>query len=281
MLQSLRSKLFTAERQGMPEASADLDGAGLLEAITCETQAAALHAAIITSVLTALQSGGRVKGPLVLKDFVRGKSAVIGELLRAHEEAGLDADTMRTVKALFSELALARGSMARLLADAARPGAKLSYGAAIVEWVSVCRRALDAVTALDPSLRALPDYYSRNTSMLVQLLKDAVEGRQPCIDASGQPYLPEMPQRRKTVRRSLLQQCVLRYRGKTVPVIAKDISTTGLGLERAPDLKLDELVQIELNGGRRLMGLVAWTKGTSAGVRLGKPLPSNDPLLVG
>jgi hypothetical protein len=73
----------------------------------------------------------------------------------------------------------------------------------------------------------------------------------------------------------------LRHRGKNTPVIAKDISATGLGLDRIPELKLDELVQIEMTGGRRLMGMVVWIKGVTAGIRLGKPLPPNDPLLGG
>lgn len=284
MLQSLRSKLFTAERPGA-EQPAGLDGMGLLEAIVCETQTAALHAAVIASALTALQSGGHMRGPQALKDFVPGQSAVIGELLRSHEEAGLDAAAVLKVKALFSELASARGGMDRLIADAGRLGAEQSsfnYNPTLAQWSKVCQRALDAVTALDPSLRSgLPEYYSRNSTMLAKLLKGTIEGRQPCINEAGQPFLPDMPQRRRTARRSLLQQVMLRYRGKTAPVIAKDISTTGLGLERAPDLKSQELVQIELNGGRRLIGLVVWTKDGSAGVRLGKPLPPNDPLLIG
>jgi hypothetical protein len=254
---------------------------GLLEAIVCETQTAALHAGVIASGLNAMHSGSRFKGPLALKDFIPGQSAVIGELLRSHEEAGLDPAAVSKVRALFAELAGARSSVERLLSDAAR-AANSNLSTPLAAWTRVCQRALEAVAALDPSLRSgLPDYYRKNSSMLLKLLKDAIEGGRPCIDESGQPFLPDMPQRRRSARRSLLQQCVLRYRGKTVPVIAKDISSTGLGLERTPELKSQELVQIELNGGRRLMGIVVWTQPASAGVRLGKPLPPNDPLLVG
>ncbi|HVY43931.1 MAG TPA: PilZ domain-containing protein [Hyphomicrobiaceae bacterium] len=287
MLQSLRSKLFTPEPTATGEQAGELDGTGLLEAIVCETQTAALHAAVVLSGLNALQAGGRIKGPLALKDFILGQSAVIRELLRAHEEAGLDTDTMVKIHALFDELASARITMERLLADAGRPAAErpanVSYGAAVAEWSRVCHRALDAASALESGFesRGLPDYYSKNSRMLERLLTDAIEGRSPCVDDAGQPFLPDMPQRRRSARRSLLQQCSLRYRGKTAPVIAKDISTTGMGIERTPDLKNQELVQIELNGGRRLIGLVVWTKGTTAGVRFGKHLPPNDPLLVG
>ena len=94
-------------------------------------------------------------------------------------------------------------------------------------------------------------------------------------------FYPTCRNGEKAARRSLLQQCVLRHRGKTATVIAKDISTTGLGLERTPELKKNELVQVELTGGRRLIGAIVWASGTSAGVKLGKPLPPNDPLLGG
>lgn len=286
MLQSLRSKLFTADRNENAEQAVGLDRNGLLEAIVCETQTAALHVAAITSGLNALKAKAQLKAPAELKNFLPAASAVIGELLRSHEEAGLDARAIVAIKELFGELGAARPRIERLLADLERLGAdehgSPAHVSACAEWSRLCQQALAAVSALDADSRdRLPSYYGENTVMLIGVLRAAGEGQHPCIDKAGRVALPNMPQRRKTTRRSLLQQGMLRYRGKTAPVIAKDISTTGLGLERAPELKRDELVQVELTGGRRLMGVVVWASGPSAGVRLGKPLPPNDPLLIG
>ena len=286
MLQSLRSKLFTADRNESAEQATGLDGNGLIEAIVCETQTAALQVAAIVSGLHALRAKAALRNPAELKNFLPGGSAVIGELLRSHEEAGLDPKTLLNVKEFFGELSAARPGIERLLADVERLGAEHPSShnqvSASAAWSRLCQHALAAVSALDADLRhRLPPYYGENAAMLAGVLKTAGDGQHPCIDKAGNIVLPNMPQRRRTTRRSLLQQGMLRYRGKMSSVIAKDISTTGLGLERAPELKIQELVQVELTGGRRLMGVIVWASGSSAGVKLGKPLPPNDPLLVG
>lgn len=286
MLQSLRSKLFTGDRTDHSEQATGLDGDGLLEAIVCETQAAALQVAAIASALNALRAKTHLRSPAQLKSFLPSSAAVIGELLRSHEEAGLGARTLLELREFFAELSAARPSIERLLSDLMALGAEHAAGpsntTAFTTWSRLSQRAIGAVSTLDAELRnRLPSYYADNSAMLIRLLNGVGNGQQPCIDKSGNVVLPNMPQRRKTTRRSLLQQCTLRYRGKTASVIAKDISATGLGLERAPDLKAQELVQIELMGGRRVIGVVAWAAGSSAGIKLGKPLPPNDPLLLG
>lgn len=286
MLQSLRSKVFTADRNEQAEQATGLDGTGLLEAIVCETQTAALHVAAIASGLNALRAKAPLRAPVDLKNFLPSSSAVIGELLRSHEEAGLGAGTLLHLNEFFSELSAARPGIERLLADFERLGVEHAAGhgnaSTFAGWSRLCQRAHEAVSALDADLRhRLPAYYAENTAMLLRLLKGAGDGQQPCIDKAGNVVLPDMPQRRRTTRRSLLQQGILRYRGKTAAIMAKDISTTGVGLEHTPELKPEELVQIELTGGRRLFGVIVWASGTSAGVKLGKVLPPNDPLLVG
>jgi hypothetical protein len=282
MLQSLRSKLFTADHA---EQATGLDGAGLLEAIVCETHAAALLVAAIASGLNALQGKAPLRNPAELKSFLPSSSTIVGELLRSHEEAGLGDIALLRMKEFLGDLAAARTGIERLFADFDRLGVQhaVSHGAAaLTAWSRLCQRAIGAVSALDADLRdRLPPYYGENSAMLLRILKSAGDGQCPCIDKAGNVVLPDMPQRRKAARRSLLQQCVLRHRGKTATVIAKDISTTGLGLERTPELKTNELVQVELTGGRRLIGVVVWASRTSAGVKLGKPLPPNDPLLAG
>lgn len=291
MLQSLRSKVFTAGRadrspSGGPDTPASaLDGIGLLEAIVCETQTEALYCVVVASGINALRLKNRVRNPQSLKNFLPRESAVMGELLRSHEEAGLSAGVMLRLRETFGALAAARGGAARFFADAGQNGA---HAAAVdptsfaAQWSRLCEQIIETLRALDTeTIGRVPDYYLENSSTLVKMLVSVVGGGQPCIDEAGDVVLPDLPQRRRAARRSLLQQVTLRHRGKNSPVIAKDISATGLGLDRVPELKLDELVQVELTGGRRLMGMVVWIRGTSAGIRLGKPLPPNDPLLGG
>jgi hypothetical protein len=264
-----------------------LDGAGLLEAIVCETHLASVHTAVIASGVNALRTRGRLKNPLVLKNFLPNESAVIGELLRRDEDAELSAASKSHILQFFRELPAARATMERFLADADRLGveraANSHHVSLIAAWSALCDRAMSAIEALEADIRGrLPEYYAHNSVQLFGLLKKAASGQQPCLDEAGNPHLPDLPQRRQAARRSLLQECTLRHRGKASQVIARDISVTGLGIERTPpELKTGELVQIELAGGRRLMGLVVWTNGSTAGIRLGKPLTPNDPLLTG
>lgn len=291
MLQSLRSKVFTAGRaersaSGSADARAGaLDGIGLLEAIVCETQTEALHTVVVASGINALRLKSRIKNPQSLKNFLPRESAVVGELLRSHEEAGLSASVMLQLREMFGALAAARGGAERFFAGAGQDGehaATIDPAAVAAQWSRLCEQIVTTLRALEAeSTSRVPDYYLENSSTLVKMLMSVAGGAQPCIDAAGDVVLPDLPQRRRAARQSLLQQVTLRHRGKSSAVIAKDISATGLGLDRVPELKLQELVQIELTGGRRLIGMVVWIRGSSAGIRLGKPLPPNDPLLGG
>ncbi len=285
MLQSQRSKVFTAGRAETPAARADappnaLDGVTLLEAIVCEMQTEAMHAAVVASGLNALRLKQRVKAPQSLKHFLPRDSAVVGELLRSHEEAGLSGEATARLREVLAALTASRAGAERFLAEGGRDGEQLS--ALSGQWMRLGEQLADALKHLQPEISGgLPDYYAGNSATLVKILTSVAGGAHPCIDTAGDVVLPELTQRRRAARRSLLQQVMLRHRGKNTPVIAKDISATGLGLERVPELKLEELVQIEMTGGRRLMGMVVWIRGAAAGIRLGKPLPPNDPLLGG
>ena len=286
MLQSLRSKVFTTGRTETPAPgdadapASSLDGVALLEAIVCETQTQALHAVVVASGINALRLKKPVKSPQSLKNFLPRDTAVVAELLRAHDEAGLTARAAVHLRDMFAALAAARAEAERFFADGGRES---EHAAALSgQWSHLCDQVADGVKTLAAETAGrLPDYYASNFATLAKLLASIAGGAQPCVDATGDIALPDLPQRRRSSRRSLLQQVTLRYRGKNAPVIAKDISATGLGLDRVPELKLEELVQIEMTGGRRLMGMVVWIKGATAGIRLGKPLPPNDPLLGG
>lgn len=285
MLQSLRSKVFTAGRVEAPASghadapASALDGVALLEAIVCETQTQAIHAVVVASGLNALRFKRPIKNIQAIKNFVPRETTVVSELLRSHEEAGLGARAAVQLRDMFAAVAAARIGAERFFAAG---GPESERAVMAQQWSGVCDQVAEGLKGLAAETAGrLPDYYADNSATLAKMLSSVAGGAQPCIDASGDVVLPDLPQRRRAARRSLLQQVTLRHRGKNTPVIAKDISATGLGLDRVPELKLEELVQIEMTGGRRLMGMVVWIKGVTAGIRLGKPLPPNDPLLGG
>ena len=137
----------------------------------------------------------------------------------------------------------------------------------------VCaNRSLRLASPGDQTTGRVPDYYSENSSTLVKMLMSVAGALN---HASTRPVMSSFRICRNAAAprgEAFLQQVTLRHRGKNSAVIAKDISATGLGLDRVPELKLEELVQIEMTGGRRLMGMVVWIRGSSCRHQIGQAL---------
>lgn len=264
----------------------DLEGYALLEALVCETHTAALQTATTTSAVNALKMEGRIEDPRRIVDFVPHEPPILRAARVMFEDLGLEGNAVDAIETFFDQLGPARASLEQFLADLPALGAaraEVLHRARITSsWQLACRGAVIAVKAFDQQFRYnLSERYAETVPVLVSLLNSAAQGLQPCIDAGGRPFMPELPQRRLAARKALFQECTLRHSRKVIRALARDISTGGLGLDSAPGLHVGELVVVELLSGRRLMGCVAWIKGRSAGIRFGTPLPPNDPLLFG
>ena len=61
--------------------------------------------------------------------------------------------------------------------------------------------------------------------------------------------------------------------------IVKDISSSGLGLERIFEMAPHKVALIEFEDGRCIAGVVIWSKSNSAGIKFDAPLSPTDPLL--
>lgn len=264
----------------LPESSMSV-----LEALVCETHAAALLTATIASAVNAFRRDHSERTEGALKPYIPREPVLISVLRNGMLETNLDEDTVAVISDFFDDLAPARIALDQYFADANHIG--VDRASALHQlplsnvWRRACENALVAVRQLHGHLGQLPAQYSSNSKVLIELLQNVAQGGSPCIDDEGNLQLPELPQRRKSARRTLCQPCTITHDGITSEAFVRDVSPGGFGLERVPPLQPKSLVFIELPSGRRFTGVVAWRNEHAAGIRFSRTLLPNDPLLVG
>jgi hypothetical protein len=257
-----------------------------LEALTCEVQTAALQTAAVTSAVNVLDTPAPLEDPKSVGGFVPAEPVMflLSRMQRGDEV--LTADTVAELKRYFSVLAQARHVIAGYLADldAIGPGhAAILHASALRHaWRRACRSGLAAVKAVADDVEAwVPECYTATTPVLSSILNGAAAGFHPCVDVTGRIYLPELPQRRRAPRTTLLQPCEVRTARRRMSAIVRDVSSGGIGLDRVPGLAPADLVTIDMETGRRFVGTVMWVDGSRAGIRFGTSLAPNDPIIFG
>lgn len=257
----------------------------ILEAFVCETHSAALLAATITSAVNAFKREDTDKSEAGLKPYVPREPALISVLRNGMLETDLDEDTLAVISDFFDDLAPARIALDQYFADANHIGTERASALHLLplsnSWRRACEDALVAVRQLHGYLGRLPSQYTSNSEVLIELLQQAGRGGSPCLSDEGKISIPDLPQRRRTARRTICQPCTITFNRQTAQAFVRDVSPGGFGLERVPQLVPKSLILIELPSGRRFTGVVVWCNGTSAGVRFSRTLLPNDPLLSG
>jgi PilZ domain len=268
-----------ADSSELPESSMPV-----LEALVCETHSAALLTATIASVVNAFKCQSTERSEAGLKPYVPREPALISVLRNGMLETDLDEETVAVISDFFDDLAPARIALDQYFADANHIGPERASALHLLAlsnaWRRACEDALAAVRQLHGHLGRLTLQYTSNSKVLMELLQEVIGGS-PCLDAEGQISLPELPQRRRTARRTICQPCTITHNRMTSQAFVRDVSPGGFGLERVPQLVPKSLVLIELPSGRKFTGVVAWCNGHSAGVRFSRTLLPNDPLLSG
>ena len=286
---SYRERLFgetdlPAVQDGSPDALSQ-SSMPVLEALVCETHSGALLTVTIASAVNAFKRPNSERTEAGLRPFVPREPALISVLRSGMLETELDEDNIAVISDFFDDLAPARIALDQYFADASHIGPERASALHLLglstSWRRACENALVAVRQLHGYLGQLPTQYTSNSKVLIELLQDAVLGASPCLDAEGRIALPDLPQRRRTARRTICQPCTITHNRTTSEAFVRDVSPGGFGLERVPRLVPKSLVLVELPSGRRFTGVVAWCNGTSAGVRFARTLLPNDPLLSG
>jgi PilZ domain len=257
----------------------------IFETLVGETHAAALRTATVASCVNALRSGHLVIAPQSLTSLIPLQCSVLDGVAHCREELGLTAESFRAATEFFGSLGYAQSSASTFCNDAAQWGTEqacfLHLKNVSAVWRRVSTLAFNAVVTLDPGIeRCLPARYGENTAVLKRMLAEVIAGGQPCLDVNGQPYIPDLPQRRPAPRRTINKPCIVEHQGKTARAMVKDISSSGLGLEGAPDMTPQKVAVIEFEDGRCVAGMVVWAKGTRAGITFQTSLSVKDALLV-
>ena len=275
---------------GMPPAVGarvpERSNAPLFEALVCETHHAAAMTAIVASCINGAAAGQYSLSRQTVDRYLPPEPAVLLLLTRRSLlEIEPLSETQERVEAFFTSLRVLRRMLGSYFFDASEIGAERAHvlhSRRVCEAASAaCHEALRAVRTLEAETPGrLPDLYCDHAQALSGLLLAAEQGATPCLDGRGQPFMPNLPQRRRSMRRSLSQPCRVLYRRAILSAFAKDVSEGGIGLLRVPFLQTDDVVTVELCTGRRFKGIVAWCRDEAAGVRFLQSLPMSDPLLA-
>jgi PilZ domain len=261
-------------------------GQPLFEALVCETHHAAAMTAVLASCIDGAIAGRTLLNPFELKRFVPVEPA---NLLSLSRRRLLDVEplieTLTVLDDFFLSLRMLNDDLRLYSSDFQKLGTERAIiinGQILSRSArAACHDALRVVRQLEiETAGRLSDRYCDHARALSQLLVAAEGGEFPCLDATGQAYLPELPQRRRSLRRGLGQTCRVSFRHVTHAAFAKDISDGGIGLQRAGFLTLDDDVIVQLMSGRRFAGRVVWSSGETAGVRFHQRLAGNDPILL-
>lgn len=258
----------------------------LFEAIVCDTHMAGLLTATLASAVNGFKNSNGSRLPADLEMYVPQTSNVTLGLPRWASEAALGQQLIDSVVTFYADLEPARRQLNRYFQDANSIGPERAVAlhrfALAGAWRGACHSAIAAIRLISEEAEdLLPEFYVLNGGVLTRLLEAAARGETPCIDKTGQPFLPALPQRRHSSRRSVAQSALITAGGSTFRGFVRDVSNGGFGLEQMPIVAPGAQIHIELSTGRRFAGFVAWYSRGRAGIRFEKPLAPNDPMLWG
>jgi hypothetical protein len=145
-------------------------------------------------------------------------------------------------------------------------------------WKIVC----EAIAQVAGSVEALDTDPAINYQMrqLTDRLDLIAAGLSPCVAEDGFVVAPGVLDRRSETRVPILERIWIESNAGRQLVLLHDLSISGMGLARCSGLSKGMLASAELPGGRRVKGIVVWSKDGRAGIRLVQPLNPGDPLLV-
>lgn len=264
--------------------SGDLAGGALFEALVCEIHWAALQIGGITCIMNACMERGMAIIPNSCRNQFPVEPPVVFAALSVWDDFGIDKKLGTRVELLYKQLAHARASTEPFIGSQQAGSLNLLPLQTVAQltalWRGLTSDACDVVNSLEPEVRwRIGGLYSENSIMLNRFLKEALQGKNSCVDVQGEVILPVLPQRRKAQRFSLQQPCKVAVRGKILSAFGNDVSMYGMGLSCEFPFKLKETIYIETKTGRRFKGVVAWSNGTKLGVQFETALDRTDPLI--
>ena len=133
-----------------------------------------------------------------------------------------------------------------------------------------------AISALHETIACLGFAGSADEdTQLQEFISAAIAGRY-SLNENGSIAMPESAERRQSRRLPVHCPAIIIHKGQEQALTVRDISTRGLGMEGGENLTAADTISIVINGVF-LKGTVAWVANSRAGVRLERPIYSDDP----
>lgn len=263
----------------------ELYGNALFEALVCEFHGTALQIGGVANVVNTSMQKGQAWMLRSCRNFLPVEAAVTSVALKGWSDIGLSKLSAHAINRIYFNVADARNRTEAVINGLGVgnspdvPIAKLQQ--LNVVWRQLAEDCRVAVQDLEIETRwRLNESYTANALVLAKILIDAAKGGSTCIDRMGNVILPTLPQRRREIRYSILQQCTVTVRNVTMTAVARDISRTGIGIACAGDFRLRDNIVIELKNGRRFKGRIVWIKDGKLGIQFDGSLEQSDPFLA-
>lgn len=258
----------------------------LVRALVHEVQTGALLTAGAASAINmaGARSGARAlsEARTLIADF----PAQLEQWPKTILEAELARQTLEDVAQFYAAFRKARSHLQAFETDAREIGldraSPLHLPALTKAWRLAARDAGHAVTGISlDAERDLPSNFAVNAKTIHSMLDRAAAGEPVCCQRDGTIILPQLAERRRAPRRSLLQTARVTSGSATFTAFARDISTGGIGLTRMPPMIPGSPITVDLSCGRSFRCKVAWSEGSNTGAQFERPLLPTDPLIFG
>jgi len=249
----------------------------LFESVVCDLHLAALATGSFAMLMTARSIADAAWTLKSWRAVLIDDGHTMRLTLRFRTDMGMSAATAAQLAKLYAGLARAKSETP----DDNRLSERAATSRSAEQWRRLSaefKSALEAV--MSETRRRLPAPYDADGRGLIAFLGEAANGDTRRVGRSGEIELPRLRQRRSSPRIAVRHVCALLLPGGRVAAEIEDVSRNGLGLRCQQKLSEGQEVVVELEGGRKLTGVVARVQGEQAGMRLSAPLPSNDPLFA-
>ena len=243
-----------------------------LSALQLDTLDRAALTAAVASILNAAASGQRVRALGELSAYLPAQTGRLDSMHPADLEH-LDQGTVIATAALAGRLRFARDMTLARAGGAQPPPTPEDCMPLALMWRGVATAVLGVMDRLtrvcsnDHDLAGSPRW-----NRVVELLREASQGRAPCLEEDGFVLVPGMAERRAEPRPPIGAPGMLRRRGGEQDVWVKDYSAGGLGLAGASDVVPGDLVTVVFDSGLELTGEAMWSRNGRVGIRLAERL---------
>lgn len=268
-------------------AEADLPAEALLiRAFVQDVHTGAVLTAAAASAVNFARGAGAVRALQEARNVIAGFAAQSEHWPRRILEQELSAAAMAQVEDFYQAFRRGRTGFVDYEVDSDEIGAEraapLHTFRLASDWQRTARLAAAALLALHKDARViLPEDYIGSGEILAGILRRVSEGMPECCRDDGSIILPQLAERRRAPRQSLLQAARVRSEDGEFPAFARDISSGGVGLTGVPPMTVGTALEVDLACGRSFRGTIAWSKGADAGMIFDRPLLPTDPLIFG